>query len=71
MCLCFTASTLLCMAVLCTAMQSSVRELTGRRTALFLNSSSSRRSSLAITGHQRIITGWDRVIDSHSFEWRH
>ncbi|CAI9591175.1 unnamed protein product, partial [Staurois parvus] len=28
LCVCFTASTLLCMAVLCTAMQSSVQELT-------------------------------------------
>ncbi|CAI9556891.1 unnamed protein product, partial [Staurois parvus] len=41
MCLCFTVSTLLCMVVLCTAMQSSVQELTGRRTVLFTNSSHS------------------------------
>ncbi|CAI9579054.1 unnamed protein product [Staurois parvus] len=34
-CLCFTVSTLLCMAVLCTAIQSSVHELTGR-TVFFL-----------------------------------
>ncbi|CAI9575130.1 unnamed protein product, partial [Staurois parvus] len=32
-------STLLCRAVLCTALQSSVQELTGERTALFTKSS--------------------------------
>ncbi|CAI9578860.1 unnamed protein product, partial [Staurois parvus] len=32
---CFTVSTLLSMAMLCTAIQSSVRKLTGRRTVLF------------------------------------
>ncbi|CAI9571488.1 unnamed protein product, partial [Staurois parvus] len=34
---CFIVSTLLCMAVVCTAMRSSVHELTGRRTVSFTN----------------------------------
>ncbi|CAI9552962.1 unnamed protein product, partial [Staurois parvus] len=39
MCLCFTVFTMLCMAGLCTAIQSSVHKLTGRRTVLFTESS--------------------------------
>ncbi|CAI9541976.1 unnamed protein product, partial [Staurois parvus] len=35
LCYCFTVSTLLCMAVMCTTMQSNVQEVTGRRTVLF------------------------------------
>ncbi|CAI9606662.1 unnamed protein product, partial [Staurois parvus] len=35
LCLCFTVSTLLCMALLCRAIQSSVQELTGERSVLF------------------------------------
>ncbi|CAI9543845.1 unnamed protein product, partial [Staurois parvus] len=34
-CLCFNVSTLLCMALICRAMQSSVQELTGERSVLF------------------------------------
>ncbi|CAI9546621.1 unnamed protein product, partial [Staurois parvus] len=39
MCVFSTVSTLLCMALLCRAMQSSVQELTGERTVLFTYSS--------------------------------
>ncbi|CAI9578811.1 unnamed protein product, partial [Staurois parvus] len=39
LCVCFTVSTLLCMAVLCKAIQSSVQELTGERSVLCTYSS--------------------------------
>ncbi|CAI9589350.1 unnamed protein product [Staurois parvus] len=42
-CLCFTVSTLLCMAVLCRAIQSSVQELTVERSVLFTYRSLPRR----------------------------
>ncbi|CAI9553037.1 unnamed protein product, partial [Staurois parvus] len=38
-CVLSTVSTLLCMALLCTAIQSSVQELTGERTVFFTYSS--------------------------------
>ncbi|CAI9604854.1 unnamed protein product [Staurois parvus] len=38
-----TVSTLLCMALLCRVIQSSVQELTGERTVLFTYSSLPRR----------------------------
>ncbi|CAI9609717.1 unnamed protein product, partial [Staurois parvus] len=54
-CLCFTVITLLWMAVLCTAIQTSVHKRTGRRTVLFTNRSPPHRKCSAITG-------WDPVI---------
>ncbi|CAI9607686.1 unnamed protein product, partial [Staurois parvus] len=42
----FTVSTLLFMAVLCTAIQSSVHELTRRRTVLFTNMTPSRKCKI-------------------------
>ncbi|CAI9583038.1 unnamed protein product, partial [Staurois parvus] len=35
LCVCFTVSTLLCMALLCRYIQSSVQELTGERSVSF------------------------------------
>ncbi|CAI9552417.1 unnamed protein product, partial [Staurois parvus] len=51
---CFTVSTLLWMAVLCTAIQSSVPELTGR-TVSKQNSSPHRRISSEITRRWPVI----------------
>ncbi|CAI9616739.1 unnamed protein product, partial [Staurois parvus] len=39
LCVLYTVSTLLCMALLCRAIQSSVQELTGERSVLFTYSS--------------------------------
>ncbi|CAI9548491.1 unnamed protein product, partial [Staurois parvus] len=52
-CWCFIASTLLWMAVLCTAIQSSVPELTGRRTVSKQSSPLPCQRCLVITGRQR------------------
>ncbi|CAI9612044.1 unnamed protein product, partial [Staurois parvus] len=46
--LCFTVSTLLCMALLCRTIQSSVQELTGERSVLFIHRSLPRQRYSAI-----------------------
>ncbi|CAI9583465.1 unnamed protein product, partial [Staurois parvus] len=53
------------MTVLCTAIQNSVPELTGRRT---VNSSPHQRCSV-ITECLRVITGRNIVIDSCDRKW--
>ncbi|CAI9567376.1 unnamed protein product, partial [Staurois parvus] len=52
MCWCFTVSTLLWMAVLCKAIQSSVPKPTGRRTVSKQSSPPPHRRSSVITGHR-------------------
>ncbi|CAI9590833.1 unnamed protein product, partial [Staurois parvus] len=54
MSVCFTVSILLWMAVLCKAIQSSVPELTGRKTVIKQNSPP-RWRCLVITRHRRVI----------------
>ncbi|CAI9565805.1 unnamed protein product [Staurois parvus] len=47
---CITASTLVCMALLCRAIQSSVQVLTGERSVLFVHKSLPHRRYSEITG---------------------
>ncbi|CAI9544088.1 unnamed protein product, partial [Staurois parvus] len=56
------------MAVLCTAIPSSVPELTGKMVCKQNNLPLRRRCSV-ITRRQQVITGRDPVIDIRSHEW--
>ncbi|CAI9534985.1 unnamed protein product [Staurois parvus] len=58
------------MAVLCTAIPSSVLELTGRKTVLFTNNLPPSQRLSVITGRRWVNTGWDPVIDIRGREWQ-
>ncbi|CAI9566651.1 unnamed protein product [Staurois parvus] len=59
------------MAVLCTAILSSVLELTGRKTVCKQNNLPPCWRSLVITGCLQVITGRDPVIDTHGRKCQH
>ncbi|CAI9588399.1 unnamed protein product [Staurois parvus] len=57
------------MAVLCTAILSSVLKLTGRKFVCKQNNLPSRFRCSVITRRRWVITIWDPVIAMHGREW--
>ncbi|CAI9581014.1 unnamed protein product [Staurois parvus] len=65
---CFTVSTLICMVLLLRAIQSSVQELTGEISVLFIHRSLPCWRYLAINRCWREITGLNLLIESGGCE---